>query len=339
MGDINNRVHLEQTVEPFGSAPGSFRLVRRFAHEGLDWLILSNPSLDGVPFLFTARRRGARVIATYDDLRARPQQPTLEDRVRLLWLESADKLIPRLTQMNLAISSFLERRVRSIAPRTQTLLFPPIVDLNLFRTQPEKAAAFRAKWQLGDNTVISYLGTYWHVDGVGNLLKAASQLVQAGEKFKLVISGAAHQGLDCDDVPRLVNKLKLHAVVIQTGWLPTDEVVAGMCAADILVVPKLNDISNVAGVPTKLAEYMAVGRAVVTSRVGDIPLYLTDHEDALLCAPSSPEALAEGLQQLIRDVPLRLKLAANAHLTASKYFDFRTVAARIESAMVQPSGK
>jgi len=121
------------------------------------------------------------------------------------------------------------------------------------------------------------------------------------------------------------------------GWLPTDDVVGEMCAADVLVFPKLNDIVNVAGMPAKLAEYMAIGRAVMTSRLGDIPLYLTDHEDALLCQPGSHDALAERLQQLIHDVPLRQKLAANARLTASKYFDFRSVAARLESAMLQIS--
>ncbi len=51
--------------------------------------------------------------------------------------------------------------------------------------------------------------------------------------------------------------------------------------------------------------------------------------DALLCQPGSPDALAECLEELIRDVPIRL--------TASKYFDFRSVAARLESAMLQVS--
>jgi glycosyltransferase involved in cell wall biosynthesis len=278
-------------------------------------------------------------MATYDDLRAHVRQPTLQDRVRLFWLESADRLIPRLTQLNVPTSRFLEKRVRSIAPRIPTLVLPPLVDLDLFQSQWAKAQAFRIKWGLGNAVVISYLGTFWSVDGVGNLVMVASQLVASGEQFRLVISGAPDSRLDCDDVPALVQELNLHQIVVQTGWLLTDDVVAGMSAADILVVPKLDDIANVAGVPAKLAEYLAVGRAVVVSRVGDIPLYLTDHEDAILCEPGDLCSLAEALRELIHDASLRSSLAANARLAAEEHFDYRKAVARLESAMVQASSQ
>jgi len=317
----------------------AFRIISRLASEGLDWLLLSNPSLDGLPFLLTARLRGARIIATYDDLRARSENPTLLDHIRLLWVESADLLIPRLTQLNLATSSLLERRVQSRAPRTPVFLFPPIVDLDLFQCQTAGAAEFRSRWGLGDAVVISYLGTYWHVEGIGVLLRAASKLVQAGEKFKLVISGMAHDALHCDDVSGLIREFNLQDTVIETGWLPTDGVIAAMSAADVLVVPKKDDVANIAGMPAKLAEYLAIGRAVVVSRVGDMPRYLNDHEDSLLCEPGDPDSLAEALRQLIHDLSMRNKLASNARLAAARHFDYREVSARLESAMLEVSPK
>ena len=315
----------------------ALRLVNRLLTKGLDWLLLSNPSLDGLPFLLAARRRGVRVIATYDDLRARSQNPTLEDRIRLLWVESADLLIPRLTQLNLATSSLLERRVQSRSPRTPVFLFPPIVDLDLFQRHPAMAAEFRSRWGIGDAIVISYLGTFWHVEGISVLLRAASKLVRAGEKFKLVISGMAHDALDCDDVSGLIREFNLQNTVIETGWLQTNDVLAAMSAADVLVVPKKDDIANMAGMPAKLAEYLAMGRAVVVSRVGDMPLYLNDHEDSLLCEPGDADSLAGALRQLIHDVSMRNKLANNARLAASRHFDYRQVAARLESAMLEVS--
>ena len=313
----------------------ALRLVSQLAADGLDWLVLYNLGLVGVPLLLAARRYGARVAAEYCDLRARPQQLTLEDRVRYLWLTTADVLIPRLVQLNIVISRFLEQRLRSIAPRTPTLVVPPLVDTGLFQSQPSKAKAFRARWRLGDATVISYLGSYWNAEGVGVLLRAANELAAAGEQFRLVVSGAASEGVDCDDVPLLTEKFGLRDKVVLTGWLPTDEVVTAMSAADMLVVPKIDHIINHAGVPTKLAEYLAIGRAVVASRIGDIPLYLSDEEDALLCEPGDPLSLAAALRRLLKEPDLREHLAGNARQTAIRHFDYRAAAQRIEAAMLQ----
>ena len=338
------RVHWAVTTTPdtwgklsvrLSARRATLRLINNIAAEGLDWLLLSNPSLDGLAFLLAARRQGARVMATYDDLRARFRHPTWRERVRQSLHGMADRLIPRLTQLNIPTTTFLEERIRSIAPHTPTFILTALVDPDRFQRQPEKAEAFRAKWDLGSAIVISYLGTFWHVDGVGNLLRAASQLLLSGEQFKLAISGVVDPGLEHDDVPALAQEYGLQRVAVQTGWLLTDDVVAAMSAADILVVPKLDDIANVAGMPVKLAEYLAMGRSVVASRVGDIPLYLADHEDAILCTPGDPHSLAKALRELIHDVPLRSKLAANARLAAEKHFDYRKVVARLESAMDQ----
>jgi glycosyltransferase involved in cell wall biosynthesis len=336
-GALTDRSAWSKPSSRLAARRASLRLVNRLTKEGLDWLLLSNPGLDGIPFLLAARRSGARVMATYDDLRHMPQQPSLEDRIRLQWLRAADSLIPRLTQLNIAQSSYLADRVRSIAPRTQVCVLPPLVDLDLFRPLPTEASEFRIKWGLAGTTVISYLGTYWHVDGVKNLLLAAGQLAQAGGDFKVVISGAARRGLDCVDVSDVINRLDLHSFIVETGWLLTQEVVAAMSAADILVAPKLDHIANVAGVPAKLAEYLAVERAVVVSRVGDIPLYVTDREDALLCEPGDPESLAGALQLLMDDVTLREKLASKARRTARERFDYQEAIRQLEVIMAQVS--
>jgi glycosyltransferase involved in cell wall biosynthesis len=242
----------------------------------------------------------------------------MEDRLRYLWLKTADALIPRITQLNVVISKFLEQLLCSLAPRTPILIVPPLVDTDLFQNDPTKQKAFKSSWQLNERPIVSYLGGYWNVDGVGVLLRAASKLAAMGEQFQLVISGAALEGRDCDDVPRLTEDLGLHNRTTLTGWLPTDQVIAAMSAAEILVVPKLDHIANVAGVPTKLAEYLAVGRAVVASHVGDIPLYVSDNEDALLCNPGDVESLTMALQRVLRDSALRDHLAYNARRTAIK---------------------
>jgi glycosyltransferase involved in cell wall biosynthesis len=311
----------------------ALRIVRRLAKPRLDWLLLSNPGLEGLAYIAAATRRGARVAATYDDLRAEPEHPALTDRVRMSWLKTADAIIPRLATLNVPTSHFLRKLVERTAPATPTFILPPLVDMDTFRERPGAAEEFRARWSLGDGPVISYLGTYWFVEGLPVLIEAASRLAQAGERFRLVISGAAHQRLDCDSVSGLVERFALQDIVVETGWLPTSDVVSAMAAADILVIPKLNDVANKAGMPAKLAEYLAMGRAVVVSRVGEIPRYLNDRKNAILCEPGDVAALTAALRELLRDPALRCELAANARDAAQEHFDYRATIGRLANRM------
>lgn len=313
----------------------AYKIIRHLFRQGMDWLILIYPELDRLPYLLSAKKWGIKIVSTYEDHRSLPPNPTTRERLYVLRGTIADNLIPRMTNLNIPISAYLESYIRNVSPNTPVLICPPIVDTNSFNRQSEKAEVFRSKWKLGNNIVISYLGTYWYVEGLAILLAAASLLKQEGEQFKLVISGKAHFGFLCDDVSTLVKKYQLDDVVIETGWLPTDEVIAAMSAADILAVPKLDDIANVAGMPTKLAEYMSIGSAIVASGVGDIPFYLSDGYNALLCNPGDPNSLLGKLKILIRDQPLRESLVINSRLTAFKYFDYREVSKRLESKMIQ----
>ncbi len=326
--DMNERLKARWAV---------YKIVRQLFKEGMDWLILVFPELDRLPYLLQAKMHDVKIISTYEDHRCLPPNPTIKDRLLVLRGNCADRVIPRLTDLNLAISKFLEYRINKVAPRTPIFIFPPIVDTHLFSHQVDKTESYRSKWNLEGHIVISYLGTYWYVEGLAVLLAATSLLKKEGLKFKLVISGKAHLGFPGDDVSTLIKKYELGDVVTETGWLPTDEVIAGMSVADILVVPKLNHTANIAGMPTKLAEYLAIGRAVVASRVGDIPLYLTDGEDALLCEPNNPQSLAEKLRLLILDEPLRKSLSRKARDTAFKYFDYHMVSKNLQEVMQQGS--
>jgi len=313
----------------------ALRILWRLTQSGFDWLLLSNPSLDGLAYAAVAKGRGAKVAATYDDLRARLERPSVSDRLRLLWLKAADAIIPRITALNITTSHFLRKIIERIAPATPTFILPPLVDTDTFKERPGASVDFRSRWSLRDSPVISYLGTYWCVEGLAVLIEAASRLVQAGDEFRLVISGAPHQGLDCDSVSNLMQFFDVQDVVVETGWLPTTDVVGAMSAADILVIPKLDDVANKAGMPAKLAEYLAMGRAVVVSKVGEIPLYVRDRSNAILCEPGDVVSLTAALRELLHNSALRHLLASNARDAAKEHFDYRPIIGRLAERMTE----
>jgi glycosyltransferase involved in cell wall biosynthesis len=313
--------------------------VKHLTARGLDWLVIVYPELDRLPHLLTARLGGARIAVTYEDERALPPYPTLKDRYYLLRGSVADKIIPHACHLAFPTSSRLENRLRDTAPDTPCCLLTAVVDPETFVPDDAGAAAFRAKWQLLNNPIISYLGTYWHVEGLANLLRAAAELKSEGERFQLVISGKEHAGFRCDNVAKISAELGIQDIVVETGWLSTREVIAAMSAADILAVPKIDHVSNVAGFPAKLAEYLSIGRSVAVSDVGDISKYVKDGEDALLCQPGSIRSLKKSLALLLHDKSLRCRLAANARRAALLHFDYDAVARKALQAMEALSAK
>lgn len=311
------------------------REVDRLARSGLDWLVTYNLGLDAVPMAWRVHSRNGCIAAMYDDLRAYPMQRRLEDFARRLWLEPADQWLPRQTQLNIAISTFLADRLQTVAPQTPRVVIPPLVDPDRFQFLPDRGATFRSQWGIpSDMPLVSYLGTYWHVEGITVLLRSLAEIAQKGTPFRATISGEAAIGLDCDDVPALIREMDLQERVILTGWLKTDDVIGAMSAADILVIPKLDHIANQAGVPTKLAEYLAMGRAVIASRVGDIPRYLRDGEDALLCNPGDAGSWTLALQRLLASADLRSHLGCGARDAALRHFHYVTASEQVELAML-----
>ena len=79
--------------------------------------------------------------------------------------------------------------------------------------------------------------------------------------------------------------------MIFTGSLPSDKVAEYLDASDILVSPHIPmpDGSRFFGSPTKLFEYMAMGKAIVASRLEQLAEVLEHDRTAWLVTPGNVE--------------------------------------------------
>lgn len=332
------RVHWSAVVEPrVSDAPWGrlrkrlllYRAVKKLLIQGLDWLILYDMGLDGLPFLLLAHHFGCRVAADVVDTRWLSRQPTLRELFYLPWFKAGHLFVTPKLQLNIAISRYLENRLSQVAPQVPRIIVPAPVNLDKFKPREEEAAAWRQRFGLQDVVVIGYFGSKWLVKGLGVLLEAAAKLRRDQQPFKLLITGTSTAD---KKTLELIQQLGLQDQVVVAGYLPFDEMIIAMSAADILVEPKVSHKANEAAFPQKLAEYLAMGKAVVASAVGDIPFYLQDQQDVWLCPPGDSEALARALARLIGDGSLRAKLAGNAREAARRIFDCHRLAAHIDAA-------
>ena len=75
-----------------------------------------------------------------------------------------------------------------------------------------------------------------------------------------------------------------------------------------------------------LLEAMALSRPVVASKTGGVPEVVDDGENGLLVEPGNPEAIAEAIESLIKQVGKAGQLGRNGRVRVSQNFTASTMA-------------
>jgi len=147
--------------------------------------------------------------------------------------------------------------------------------------------------------VVGYVGVTGIQDGVDNLLKAIHYMVHdlGRTDFMCVIVG---DGSAMPQLHSLRSQLGIEQNVIFTGWVGRPEDVAKyLNSMDICVAPEPSDPYNDRSTAVKIMEYMAAGKAIVSS---DLPEHnFTAREAAIYAKPNDEADLARKIVALLDD--------------------------------------
>lgn len=149
--------------------------------------------------------------------------------------------------------------------------------------------------------------------GIGGLLEALAACT--GKRPQLVIVG---DGPMRGELDRMVERLGLRNHVTFLGRLPERQTLEQIAQSDILVLPSFME-----GLPIVLMEAMALGKAVIATRVAGIPELISDGENGLLFTPSKWDELAIKITVLASDRELRERLGARGAATVAAEFDIK----------------
>jgi len=126
-----------------------------------------------------------------------------------------------------------------------------------------------------------------------------------------------------------INASGLAARITLAGARTHATLPAEYAAADVVVVPSVVDRSGDRdGLPNVVLEAMASQRAVIGTRVGAIGAAITDGATGLLIDPGSAPALADSMQRLAADRPLRWLLGRLARIEVARRYDVERCAER-----------
>ncbi len=265
-------------------------------------------SLFNIAGLRFARRRGLPFVLEVN-------APLVEEtsRYRRLVLTGLAEAIERYLFNNadhiITVSDELREYILKIAPQARVTVVPNGVRVEHFQEPGRFDYDDRPADLDGSDFIIGFVGSLkpWH--GVGILIDSFAEFVLDNEKSRLLIIGGEK---------RLVSRLqKQHCKresdgkVIFTGAIPYEEIPSMLQKTDVLVAPYpgLPDFYFSA---LKIFEYMAAGKPIIASDIGQISRILTNEETAILVPPGDGRALHDAIVRLRQDPQLRSKLGRNA---------------------------
>ena len=189
----------------------------------------------------------------------------------------------------------------------------------------------RAELALRDEEqLVGFVGSFgpWH--GV-LVLAEAIKLIPAEMPVRFLLIGA---GALQDQMKRLLKVEMETGRVIFTGAIGHAEVPALLDACDVLVSPHvpLDAGADFFGSPTKLFEYMAMGKGIVASRLGQIGEVLINEKTALLVEPGNANELGAAIMRLAESRELREALGEAARQTAVERHTWKRNAQKIVDA-------
>ncbi len=234
------------------------------------------------------------------------------------------RVLDHANRVLIGCDSFREEVVQRLGTNpARFTIVPGAVDVSRFTPGPAFA---------GDGPpVLLYHGRVDARKGVLDLLDAARQLRESGDRFRLLISGI---GPTYDETAASIPLMGLQDCVEMTGYVDYDDVPAVYRRAEVFVSPTYAE-----GFSNTILEAMASRLAVVSCRSVGVVDCIRNGENGLLTEPGDRAGLAGALRQVLRDVALRHRLADAALAECRAVYSWKAVGRQIMDVYAEVGGQ
>lgn len=246
----------------------------------------------------------------------------------------AERMALRNADIVVTVSEPLRKEVsRAGIPDERIVVYPNCVDPHIFdpsRFTVEDRMAVRERWKIPpEATVATFIGTFgvWH--GVDFLAKAIQRLV--AERREWLVSNKLHflligDGLKMPEVRQTLGGEEFESFVTLAGLVPQQEAPSYLAASDIFLATHVpnKDGSAFFGSPTKLFEYMVMGKPIVAADLDQIGEILrgrgptssirggTSKSLAKLFTPGDEDSFSQALMEVVANPDTSAEMAERA---------------------------
>ena len=188
--------------------------------------------------------------------------------------------------------------------------------------------SIREQLKLDDFYVVGFIGTFTRWHGVETLFDAAIEVLSNSDKIKFLLIG---DGNLKSHLELKTEQLGLKDKIIFTGIIPHEKAPEYLAACDVLISPHLGFESGERffGSPTKLFEYMAMGKPIIASELEQIGQIIRNEINGLLFKPGDVKELSNLILRLFNDSELSSRLGKKAREDVIKNYTWTKNAMRV----------
>lgn len=217
-------------------------------------------------------------------------------------LSTWEKVSMRFNHFMIGCSQVTYHRIKNTVPGNRCLLLNNAAWFS--EKRPKSGYSTRKQLNLPEHTcLVVSLGRLVKQKGYDVLIKGFESVLEHCSEVALIIAG---QGPDHDALIRQVKSAGLEDKIFLPGMI--NDINHLLCQGDIYV-----NSSRWEGLPISLIEAMAHHMCILATNVSGNVEVIKHMQTGICIAPDDPEALANALLQLIKDVGLRHRLAKNAY--------------------------
>jgi glycosyltransferase involved in cell wall biosynthesis len=200
-----------------------------------------------------------------------------------------------------------------ISGKSKLLVIPIIVDPERFgKKSPEGPAS----------DYIAYCGSMdSKKDGIDYLIDSFCIIAPKFPNLTLKMIGR-NDFSGFKNLQNSVAELGLKNRILFTGRVSHDEMAGLLQNAMLLVLARPETIQAKANFPTKIGEYCATGKPIVTTKVGSITDYFIDGKNAYLAKPGNSVDFASKMEEALNDYSHALAIGAEGKKLTATTFNY-----------------
>jgi len=223
---------------------------------------------------------------------------------------------------SVVLTSALKNRALALGVRSDRLLHIPH-GADVERLQPRDKVEARKRLRLDNGKrFLGYVGSCVFAKDRNLLIKAFEHLYEFEKRVRLIFIGRT--GFKQSDL-----ETNLRDYVIFTNEITDEELQDYIAACDIMWLPLKDTIANRGRWPSKICDYLAAGRPVAATAVGDLKQLFSRSEIGILSRDDPLDLARATLQLLVR--PDLEELGKNARRVAEFELSSNVLTDRLES--------
>ena len=179
---------------------------------------------------------------------------------------------------------------------------------------------------------IFHAGTlYEQKDGVLGMFEAFGKACNnLSEQIHFISTGNPKESPQHHKILNIIDQYNICDKLTFTGYLYREQISDYLSKASLVVINKHPNQQNLYGFSTKLGEYLAAGKPVIITNVGEAMNWLKDGESAYIIEPNDTDSLARAIVDAFNNPEKRKMIGINGQKICKECFDYRNYGKKLQ---------